>query len=148
MGVHDRTHLAGPVSLKTTLVHSPDLADRPCVVTGASRGIGRAVAERLAVAGGSLVVCSRTAADLDAAAAALEALGASSVVARPLDVTDGEAVRRLARDAERRLGPVHAVVNNAAIVGPIGRLDEVYALMRPGTCGPPIPPPETLTIRP
>ena len=125
MGVHDRNQLPGHVSLKATLVHSTDLADRPCLVTGASRGIGRAVAERLAVAGASLVVCCRTAADLDDAAAAFETLGASSVVARPVNVTDSEAVRRLARDAERELGPVHAVVNNAAIVGPIGRVDEV-----------------------
>jgi 2-hydroxycyclohexanecarboxyl-CoA dehydrogenase len=85
------------------------LADRVAVVTGAARGIGRAIATRLAEEGARVALC-----DVDAAGAraAAEALGRSAV-GLALDVTDPASVRGALAEAERRLGPVDVLVNNA-----------------------------------
>jgi len=84
------------------------------LITGASRGLGLALARGLVADGWRVVIDARTAADLDAAAAEL---GPSSVVAVPGDVVSEE--HRLAlRRAVERLGGLDAVVHNASRLGP------------------------------
>src|SRR6266480_3931794 len=85
------------------------------IVTGASRGLGLALATGLASAGWRLVVDARTAGPLTGAAAGLAAL--TTVVALPGDVTD-PAHRRALADAADRLGGPDLLVNNAGILGP------------------------------
>lgn len=87
------------------------------VVTGAGRGIGRAVAARLAAAGHLVVAASRTAADLDSLAAATA--GIVPVVA---DVGDEAAVEALGSAADAA-GRLVVWVNNAAIVEPVPLLE-------------------------
>ncbi|CAA9496851.1 MAG: 3-oxoacyl-[acyl-carrier protein] reductase [uncultured Solirubrobacteraceae bacterium] len=77
-----------------------------CIVTGASRGIGRATAERLAAEGAQVLLVGRDRERLEAAA---EAVGG---VAFPADVTDPGAAAAIVADAEA-LGPVGVLVNNA-----------------------------------
>lgn len=98
---------------------------RPCAITGAGRGIGRALAEHLAERCTPLALCARSRADLEALAPRLLDLGSPSVVWAAADVGDRDAARVWADDVERRLGPVHALVNNAAVLGPVGRIDEI-----------------------
>jgi NAD(P)-dependent dehydrogenase (short-subunit alcohol dehydrogenase family) len=91
-----------------------ELSGRRAVVTGGGRGIGRAVALRLAGSGAAVAVSARTRADVEAVAAELGALGAKSValvadVARPDDV---EAMFRAARAA---LGGVDILVSAAGV---------------------------------
>ena len=87
---------------------------RTALITGASRGLGLALARRLAADGWRLVIDARTAADLDAVVAEL---GSSPVVARAGDVASEE--HRLAlRRAVAALGGVDAVVHNASHLGP------------------------------
>ena len=98
------------------------------IVTGAGRGIGAAVA-RLAVARGYAVAVNYR---LDAAAAhgvvdSLAALGGRAIAVQA-DVGREDEVARLFADTERALGPVTALVNNAAITGPIG----AFAQAAPG----------------
>jgi NAD(P)-dependent dehydrogenase (short-subunit alcohol dehydrogenase family) len=84
------------------------------VVTGASQGLGLALAEALAARGWALVVDARRAAPLDAAVAGLSRH--TTVVGIVGDVTDPEHRRALAR-AAAELGPVELVVNNASTLG-------------------------------
>jgi NAD(P)-dependent dehydrogenase (short-subunit alcohol dehydrogenase family) len=85
------------------------------LVTGASRGLGRALAEALAARGHALVVDARGAPALEAVRARLAAR--TDVVAIPGDVAD-EAHRRALVDAARRLGGLDVLVNNAGVLGP------------------------------
>ncbi|HEX5145566.1 MAG TPA: SDR family oxidoreductase, partial [Conexibacter sp.] len=93
------------------------LAGRRCVVTGASRGIGRATAELLAAEGARLLLVAR---DGDALAAAAPA-GAELLAA---DVTAPDAGERIAAACAQRLGGVDVLVNNAG-TSSVKALDEL-----------------------
>jgi len=94
------------------------------VVTGANRGIGRAITVAFAAAGYTVAAAARDPASLadTVAAAAGQAGGTAFPVA--CDVRDEGSVAALADRAER-LGPVHAVVANAGIAGPTAPLHEI-----------------------
>jgi 3-oxoacyl-[acyl-carrier protein] reductase len=102
-----------------------DNQQRVAIVTGGSRGIGRAVAERLA-ADGQAVVIAYAANDVEAkaAVAAIEAKGGSAVAVQA-DVADEAAVQALFDTAEQRYGGVDVVVNAAGvmILEPLAQLD-------------------------
>jgi 2-deoxy-D-gluconate 3-dehydrogenase len=89
-----------------------DLTGKTALVTGASRGIGRALALGLAQAGADVAVSARDEALLKEVAGEVEALGRKAVVL-PADVTDPEACVRLAGDALSALGQLDVLVNNA-----------------------------------
>ncbi len=103
------------------------------LITGASRGLGLALANRLATEGWTLIIDARGAEDLEAASAELAEL--TSVVAIAGDVTDAEHRLALA-GAAREAGGLDALVNNASILGPspqpalldypLESLEEVY----------------------
>ena len=82
------------------------------LITGASSGIGRALALEYARAGTKLALCARRAAELDETAAAARKLGGSALCI-PLDVTDVEAVDEAVRRADRELGGLDMVIANA-----------------------------------
>jgi NAD(P)-dependent dehydrogenase (short-subunit alcohol dehydrogenase family) len=82
------------------------------VVTGASRGLGRAIALAFADAGADVVVAARSRADLEALSREVEAKGRRALV-HPTDVTDLGQVRALAGAAVGRFGRIDAWVNNA-----------------------------------
>jgi 3-oxoacyl-[acyl-carrier protein] reductase len=90
------------------------LAGRVAIVTGASRGIGAAVAALLAEDGAAVVVSGRDADRLARTAKDLEASGAP-VVALPGDVTSREDCERLVETARQRFGRLDLLVNNAGI---------------------------------
>jgi NAD(P)-dependent dehydrogenase (short-subunit alcohol dehydrogenase family) len=89
-----------------------DLAGKTALVTGASRGIGRAIAVAYAEAGADLAVSARSAEALAETVEAVEALGRKAF-AIPADVTDRDAVQIMVRESIAALGHLDAVVNNA-----------------------------------
>jgi NAD(P)-dependent dehydrogenase (short-subunit alcohol dehydrogenase family) len=94
---------------------SQPLRGGTAVVTGASRGIGRAIALRLAGAGADLALWARDAAALDQVADEVRALGVRAQ-ATACDVADPAAVRAAAERVRQGLAPVTLVVNNAGAV--------------------------------
>jgi len=91
-----------------------DLTGRTALITGASRGIGYAIAEALSQAGARVVLNARAAAGLDAAARALRGTGAEVALSR-FDVTDPAQVTAAVDAIEAEVGPIDILVNNAGI---------------------------------
>jgi NAD(P)-dependent dehydrogenase (short-subunit alcohol dehydrogenase family) len=101
------------------------LEGQHAVVTGASRGIGRVIARRLASEGASVQLIARDGDALRTFAAELAEEGAE-VLASPLDVTDSAALAEAAREARRAWGDIDLVVANAGLltqIGPTWQLD-------------------------
>ena len=92
----------------------PPLVNKTAVVTGASRGIGRAIALRLGRMGASVAICSRKRADIEHAAASFlkEGIRALPIVA---DVTLADDVESLVERASAEFGEIEILVNNAGI---------------------------------
>ena len=89
------------------------LTGKVALVTGASRGIGRAIAEGLAAEGVRLVIAARGAEPLDETQRALEATGAE-VLAVPADVGNDASVRSLVEKARDRFGKIDILISNAS----------------------------------
>jgi short-subunit dehydrogenase len=85
-------------------------------ITGASSGIGRAAALRLARRGSALALCARSPAPLQALAKECEAAGARGVLAVSVDVGEEAAVEAFAREAVERFGRLDVWVNNAGVI--------------------------------
>ncbi len=90
-----------------------DLTGRAALVTGGSRGLGRAMAEALAQAGADVILSSRNTEELRLAAEALAQSAGRRVEWVPADLTRREDLVRLAEEATRRLGKIDILVNNA-----------------------------------
>jgi NAD(P)-dependent dehydrogenase (short-subunit alcohol dehydrogenase family) len=99
------------------------LEDAVVVITGASSGIGRAAALRLARRGASLALCARSEQPLAEVAAECEGTGAATLQ-RPLDVSDEEAVEAFAAAVVERFGRIDVWVNNAAAMA-YGPFEEI-----------------------
>jgi NAD(P)-dependent dehydrogenase (short-subunit alcohol dehydrogenase family) len=107
--------------------HQGVLADRVSIVTGAGRGIGRAVSLALARAGSSVVLAARTEDQLGQVRAEVEQQGGTAITV-PTDVTDPTSVEHLAEATLDRFGRVDVLVNNAGSNngGPDGAVGELW----------------------
>ncbi|MFT3720468.1 SDR family NAD(P)-dependent oxidoreductase [Pseudorhodoferax sp.] len=104
--------------------HWLGLDGQVCVVSGAGSGIGAAIAQGLAAAGGRVALLDRDAAAAEAQARALRETGADAL-AVPCDVSDAAAVADAAALVRARLGPAGVLVNNAGLLraGPLAEVD-------------------------
>lgn len=98
------------------------LRGRVAVVTGASRGIGAAVAERFAAEGAQLVLIARTTGALEEMDDKVRAAGAPAATLVPLDLRDFDALDRLGASLYERYGRLDVLVGNAAVLGQLGPL--------------------------
>ena len=90
-------------------------ANKVAIVTGASKGIGHAVARHFAREGAALAICARNGAEVAAAASELQALGAK-VFHRQCDVANKTELRAFIEDSRAHLGSLDILVNNAAFM--------------------------------
>jgi 3-oxoacyl-[acyl-carrier protein] reductase len=88
------------------------LQGQVAIVTGAGRGIGRAIALALAGEGAHVALCARTQSELAAVAAEIEQMGEQALVI-VADLTNAQAVNRMVEETIRRFGAIHVLVNNA-----------------------------------
>ena len=93
------------------------LTNKVALITGASRGIGRATAELFAREGAAVVLCSRTLRELRSVVSGIRAKG-GRVLAKRTDIGSARQARALIRDAIHRLGRLDILINNAGILGP------------------------------
>ncbi|MEE3261909.1 MAG: 3-oxoacyl-ACP reductase FabG [Candidatus Latescibacterota bacterium] len=91
-----------------------ELSGKIAIVTGGSRGIGRAIALRLAASGADVAVCARNAEAAAETATLVAQVGARSL-ARSVDVTDAEQVGDLVKEVSDQFGGPDILVNNAGI---------------------------------
>ena len=100
------------------------LADRIALVTGASRGIGAALALQLAQVGAHVVAVARTVGGLEELDDKIKAAGGSATLV-PLDVKDSDGIARLALALNERYGRLDVLIGNAGILGPLSPLGHV-----------------------
>jgi len=98
-----------------------DLSGKRVIVTGASRGIGLAIARAFAAEGARVAICARTAQAVEATGKEL-AQRAQAVIARAVDVTDSDGVKAFVEEVAASWGGVDVLVNNAG-QGRGGNLD-------------------------
>jgi 3-oxoacyl-[acyl-carrier protein] reductase len=94
----------------------PSLDGKIAVVTGGGRGIGAAIAHRLAALGAQLIICGRSQSPLEQTAKSIRSSG-GKCEALPCDVTNLSQVELLAKQVEHKFGGCDVLVNNAGIGG-------------------------------
>jgi|MGYP003626225903 3-oxoacyl-[acyl-carrier protein] reductase len=88
------------------------LSGKKALITGATKGIGRSIAETLLAEGASVAICARDAAGVEAAVEEMSALG--NVVGAPVDAADGDAVEAWVASAAEQLGGIDIYVHNTS----------------------------------
>lgn len=101
-----------------------ELEGHSAIITGAARGIGKAIAGELAARGASIAICDIEERSLAETAAGIRQAAEVEVLERALDITDEEAVDAFVSEVASRLGGIRILVNNAGI-HPLHRLEEI-----------------------
>lgn len=100
------------------------LQNKAAIITGAGRGIGRAIAETFAAAGAAVVITARSGGELEETAAKVKAAGGRAV-AIAADVGDPATASKLVRAALDHAGGCDILINAAGIDGPAGEIESV-----------------------
>ena len=91
------------------------LSGKTAIVTGGTRGIGRAITERLLKEGASVAFCGRSPQNVARAAEEMSQTGVGSVLGETADISNPEEVERFFQSVERRFGVLDILINNAGI---------------------------------
>src|SRR6202167_5371190 len=103
------------------------LKDKVAIITGAGRGIGRAIALRFAAEGARVVLTARTAPQLESVVAEITKAGGTAKFLA-VDLVAEESCARVVRMARDNFGGVDILVNNAGIYGPVKPIEEISAV--------------------
>ena len=104
-----------------------DLTGQVALITGGSRGLGRAFAQALLAAGARVAITGRTAPELHETAVQLSS-AVNQVLAIPAEATDPQGTPQVVATVEKRVGPITLLINNAGqnrAFGPIGVVDPI-----------------------
>jgi len=101
------------------------LEGRVALITGASRGVGAAVARAFAAEGAQLILVARTVGGLEEVDDAVRTAGAPAATLVPLDITDGPGIDRLGGAIFERHGRLDVLVGNAGVLGMLSPLSHV-----------------------
>ena len=104
---------------------------RLALVTGASRGIGAAIAEALAREGAHVVLTARSTAELEQVEERIHQAGGAATIAGPLDLTEPDGIGKLAIAISGRWETLDFLVLNAALLGTLG---PVASMTNPNVC--------------
>ncbi len=104
----------------------PDLSGKTALVTGASRGIGRALSLALAGAGAHVLALARTSGGLEELDDEIKAAGGSASLI-PLDLVEGDGIEKLGAALLQRFEALDILVGNAAILGDLAPLSDIDA---------------------
>lgn len=99
------------------------LSERVALVTGGGRGIGRGIALGLAKYGAKVAVIARSRSEIEAVAGEIEEAGGEAI-ALPCDVSNYESIKEVIARVEDRFGAIDILVNNAAIIGDTGSVED------------------------
>jgi NAD(P)-dependent dehydrogenase (short-subunit alcohol dehydrogenase family) len=102
------------------------LAGRIALITGASRGIGAAIARRYAAEGAHVILIARTVGGLEEVDDAVKAAGGSATLL-PLDLVDGALIDQIGPSILQRFGRLDIFVGNAASLGPLSPMGHIVA---------------------
>src|SRR5436190_10462493 len=121
----NRNHCHSSLAGKLKMTDSKPFDGKLALVTGASRGIGAATAEALALAGAHVILTARTAQALEKVEENIDAAGGTATIA-PLDLNDSDNIKKLAQAVAERWGSLDILGLNAAMLGslsPVEHLD-------------------------
>ena len=101
------------------------LKDKVAIVTGGSRGIGEAIAERFAEEGCNLILASRTNSELEKTAESIKKRFAVNVSHCQTDIGNEDEIKSMVQHTIAEFGKINILVNNAAIIGPMGEISQI-----------------------
>lgn len=101
------------------------LAGRIAVITGASRGIGAAIAKRFAAEGAHVVLIARTVGGLEEVDDAIRQAGGTPATLVPQDLREFDAIDRLGASLHERFGHIDILVGNAGVLGTLGPVGHI-----------------------
>jgi NAD(P)-dependent dehydrogenase (short-subunit alcohol dehydrogenase family) len=103
------------------------LAGRIALVTGASRGIGAAVAKRFAAEGAHLILIARTVGGLEEVDDEIRQATGTRATLLPLDLANGDQIDQIGPSIHQRFGRLDIIVGNAATIGPLSPIGHIAA---------------------
>ena len=113
-----------PVLIRAKFGGNVLLADRVAIITGAGRGIGRAIAKTFASEGASVALAARSANELEDTAKEIRHAGGQAITVTS-DVAQPADCERIVKETQAAFGAIHILVNNAGVYGPVGPVEKI-----------------------
>jgi len=101
------------------------LTNKTAIITGGSRGIGRAIAERFAQEGCNLTIAARTESELNHTAKEISDQLSAKVLTYQTNIVDEENVKLMVEKTVNEFGNIDILVNNAGVLGPMGEISKI-----------------------
>jgi NAD(P)-dependent dehydrogenase (short-subunit alcohol dehydrogenase family) len=117
-------HAPRQLAMRMTFDVTPDLSGKTALVTGASRGIGKAAALTLAKAGAHVIALARTVGGLEDLDDEIRAAGGSATLI-PADLADADAIDQLAPALANRFGKLDILIANAGVLGELAPIADI-----------------------